>query len=161
MKDNETKKLSLEELTTKIKGLISRSALAKIEIGELLNEHTSTIKHGGKKAFYKSIGMSDRTAQYYMKIASNKKIQELKNKGKIDGLNMSRILEIVDMRVKVRGTNNENAPQEQQAYKPVKNFNSEKCRSTRIFKIEYKVLSDKVTELEAKLAEYDSIAKSA
>ena len=155
MKQPEVKELSkkLQEVAIQIKGLISRSALAKIEIGELLIENKKLIQHGDTKAFYSSIGMSDRTAQHYMRIASNKEVQKLKSEGKLDGLNMSKILEMVGMRVNVRGTNNEDAPQEQQEYKPLGlgklDFN--KCRSTKKFKAEYEMLTGEVAELKKEL----------
>jgi len=144
-------KLSLEALKEKIKSLISISALSKIEIGELLIEYTQEIEHGGKKAFYKQIGMSPRTAQYYMKIASNPKIQKLKKEGKLDGLNMSRILELVGMRVNIRGINSEDAPKKQYIPLGPGSFDYEKCRSTAIFKLEYKMLTEKLLELEETL----------
>ena len=144
----------LEEIVSKIKDLVSRSALAKIEIGELLNKHKSLIKHGDTEAFYKSIGMSDRTAQYYMKIASNKKVQELKSKGELDGLNMSRILELVGMRVNIRGANNDNAPHKEYKVLGFGRFDYAKCKSTSDFKKEYKSLVDKVTELEEELTAF-------
>ena len=53
-------RLNLDQLAGKIKNLISRSAMAKIEIGELLNEYTAEIEHGGKKNFYSDIDMSPR-----------------------------------------------------------------------------------------------------
>ncbi len=162
--NNQTEeKLTLEQVVDKIKGLISRSALAKIEIGELLNEYTSEIEHGGKEAFYKSIGMRPTTAQYYMKIASNSDVQKLKSEGKLDGLNMSEILRHIGARINVRGDNNENAPQAEQTYTPLGfgNFNFEKCRSTKEFKVEYEDLSKKVSELEAKIAEYQGKAAKA
>ena len=145
--------MTLDKVAKKIRDLISKSAKAKIEIGKLLNAHTKDIEHGRKEEFYKSIGMSDRTAQYYMKIA--RKIDEMEaegNKIDLEGLNMSRILEMVGMRVNIRGANNENAPQ-QQEYTPkgYGSFNFNKCRSTRIFKAEYKALTDKVSELEEEL----------
>ena len=146
-------KLSLEEVAEKIKGLISRSALAKIEIGDLLNKYTAEIEHGGKEEFYKSISMSPRTAQHYMRIASNEEVQKLRAEDKLDGLNMSQILAMVGMRVNIRGVNNDITPAE---YKPVENFNYDKCRSTRIFKIEYEALTGKVTELEAELETFRS-----
>ncbi len=153
-------KMSLNELTEKIKGLISSSALAKIEIGELLNKYTSAIEHGGKKEFYKSIGMSDRTAQYYMKIASNEQVQKRKKEGKLDGLNMSKILELVGMRVNVRGANNVDAPEKE--YKPLGlgNFKYDECRSTKQFKAEYKVVVDRVKELEAEVEKLQPVAKT-
>ena len=144
-------KLTLEQVATKIKGLISTSALAKIEIGELLNQYTAKIKHGDKVEFYKSIKMSTRTAQYYMKIASNEEIQKLKKEEKLDGLNMSEILKLVGMRVNVRGVNNEDAPESEYTPKGYGSFEFNKCRSTRIFKIEYDVLTNKVSELQAEL----------
>ena len=145
--------LTLEQVATKIKGLISTSALAKIEIGELLNQYTAKIKHGDKVEFYKSIKMSTRTAQYYMKIASNEEIQKLKKEEKLDGLNMSEILKLVGMRVNVRGVNNEDAPQAQAEYTPkgYGSFDFSKCRSTRIFREEYELLAFTVTELQAEL----------
>ena len=145
------KKLTLEEVVTKIKGLISKSALAKIEIGELLFKHTEAIKHGDKEAFYKNINMSDRTAQYYMNIASNKEVQKLKKEGKLDGLNMTQILKLVGMRVNIRGVNNDDAPEEEYKVLGLGKFNYNKCRSTKQFKAEYEVLKDRVTELEEKL----------
>jgi len=146
--------MTLDKVAKKIRDLISKSAKAKIEIGKLLNTHTKDIEHGGKEEFYKSIGMSDRTAQYYMKIA--RKIDEMEaegNKIDLEGLNMSRILEMVGMRVNIRGVNNDDAPQKVQAYKALgyESFEFEKCRSTRIFKAEYKALTDKVSELEEEL----------
>ena len=141
----------LKEVASKIRGLISKSALAKIEIGELLNEHTKEIEHGGKKEFYTSIGMSDRTAQYYMKIASSQDVQELKKENKLDGLNMSEILALVGMRVNIRGANNDDAPREEYVPLGFGKFDSDRCRSTKQFKVEYKALADKVSELEDKL----------
>ena len=150
------KQLTLDEVADKIKSLISRSALAKIEIGELLNEHVKSIEHGEKENFYKSIGMSERTAQHYMKIASNEKIQDLKAKGELNGLNMSRILELVGMRVNVRGDNNKNAPENE--YKPVSldKFDWNKCKSTRVFKAQYSVAIEKINELGKELDRYKS-----
>ena len=152
MKDNETKKLSLEELTTKIKDLIRTSALAKIEIGELLNEHTSAIKRGGKEAFYKSIGMSDRTAQHYMKIASNEEVQKLKADEKLGGLNMTKVLELAGIRTQER----KKAEKVDYITVPVESFDYNSCKSTKILKTQYGLLSNKVTELEAKLAKYEA-----
>ena len=145
------KKLTLEEVVTKIKGLISKSALAKIEIGELLNKHTADIKHGGKEDFYKNIEMSERTAQHYMQIASNEVVQKLKAEDKLDGLNMSEILRLVGMRVNIRGVNNDDAPEEEYKVLGLGKFNYNKCRSTKQFKAEYEVLKDRVAELEEKL----------
>jgi len=159
--NNQTEeKLTLEQVVDKIKGLISRSALAKIEIGELLNEYTSEIEHGGKADFYKSIGMRPTTAQYYMKIASNSDVQKLKSEGKLDGLNMSEILRHIGARINVRGDNNENAPQQIQEYIAVGfgNFDISKRHTLKEYKVEYEDLSKKVSELEAKLAEYDGRA---
>ncbi len=62
MEKESKKKMTVDELADKIKELISNSALAKIEIGELLNEYTAEIEHGGKENFYKNIGMNPRTA---------------------------------------------------------------------------------------------------
>ena len=150
MKQPEVKELSkkLQEVAIQIKGLINRSALAKIEIGELLIENKKLIQHGDTKAFYDNIGMHERTAQRYMEIASNKDVQKLKKEGKLDGLNMSRILELIGCRVNVRGVNNDKAPDSE--YKPFGygKFEYEKCRSTASFKIEYKILDKKVRELE-------------
>ena len=153
----EQPRLSLAEVGTQIKGLISRSALAKIEIGELLNEYTAEIIHGGKEQFYKSIDMSSRTAQYYMSIASNKEVQKLKSEDKLEGLNMQEILVLIGARVNVRGVNNDNAPQQTQDYvaKGFGNFDISKRHTLKEYKIEYVALSSKVLELEARLAEHE------
>ncbi len=150
-------RLTLEQVASRIKRLISRSALAKIEIGELLIKYISDIEHGGKANFYESIGMTERTAQHYMQIASNEKVQELKEKGELDGLNMSAILNLVGMCVKTRGVNNDNAPQQVQEYVSVgfENFDISKRHTLGEYKVEYVALSSKVLELEAKLAEHE------
>jgi hypothetical protein len=114
---NQTKmRMNLEQLATEVKSLISRSSLDKIKIGELLLDYKKEIKYYGMKEFYKSIEMSNRTAQNYMKIAKNEEIQKLKDEGKLDGLNISKILELIGIRVDVEGAYNENAPQNQQVY---------------------------------------------
>jgi len=94
---NTAERLTLEELVTEIKGLIIRSALAKIKIGELLNEHTEYIPDAEKDAFYKNIAMSPRTAQYYMKIASNSLVQELERENKLERLNMLATFDLILM----------------------------------------------------------------
>ncbi len=151
-------KLTTEEVVTKIKTLIGQSAKAKIEIGELLNKYTADIEHGGKDDFYKSIGMSPRTAQYYMRIASNEDVQKLKTEEKLNDLNMSKILELVGMRMKVRGVNNDDAPEKEYKTLGLGKFNYNKCRSTKQFKAEYEVLVATVTKLEEKLKSLDKIA---
>ncbi len=146
-------KMTLEDLASKIKKLVSKSALANIEIGELLNEYTDEIEHGKKKEFYKSIGMPATTAQYYKRIAANEEVQKLKKEGKLDGLNMSHILELCDMRVNIRGTNNDNAPQKNQPYTALGygKFDFTKSHTIKEFRAEYKELNDRVSELEAEL----------
>ena len=88
-----------------------------------------------------------------MKIAANEEVQRLKAENKLDGLNMSEILKLVGMRVNIRGDNNENAPRQPQEYIPkgYGHFEFEKCRSTKEFKAEYKILTAKVSDLEAAL----------
>jgi hypothetical protein len=150
-------KLSLEQLASKIKSLINRSPLSMILIGELLIEYKGDIEYGGVKEFYRNIEMSDRTAQHYMQIASNKEIQKLKAEGKVEGLDMSAILEFIGMYVNVSDLNNDNTPQ-QQEYVPLgSNFDFNTCRSTKIFKEEYKALATKVSDLEAELNSRRSI----
>ena len=135
------------QLVTDIKGLVSRSALAKIEIGILLNDHTAKIPHGGKDQFYKDIGISDRTAQHYMKIAGNKKVQELKITGKLEGLNMSEIL-------KLAGVKREVGKKAELILVSIESFNPRKCDSRAVLKAQYEILSNKVGELQKELDEY-------
>ncbi len=154
--NNQTEEMTLEETTEaigKIKTLVKQTAEAKIEIGEILSECKRKIPHGGMESFYKSIKMSDRTAQYYMKIASNAEVQKLKTEGKLDGLNMQEILVQIGARVNVRGVNNDNAPQQVQEYVSVgfENFDISKRHTLREYKIEYEALSNKVSALEAEL----------
>ena len=163
--NNQTEEMTLEETTEaigKIKTLVKQTAEAKIEIGEILIECKRKIPHGGMDEFYKSIDIRDRTAQYYMRIASNKEVQKLKAEGKFEGLNMSKILNLAGMSINVRGVNNDNAPQAEQTYTPLGfgSFDFKKCRSTTIFKREYEDLSSKVSELEAELAELRPVAKT-
>ncbi len=162
--NNQTEeKLTLEQVVDKIKGLISRSALAKLDIGLLLTEYKETIDHGDVTAFYENIGINKRTAQYYKKIASNETVQRLRSEGELDGLNMQEILVLIGARVNVRGVNNDNAPQAEQVYvaKGFGSFDSDRCRSTKIFNLEYKDLSNRVSELEKELAELRPATKRA
>ena len=135
------------QLVTNIKGLVSRSALAKIDIGILLNEHTSKIPHGEKEQFYKDIGISDRTAQHYMKIAGNKKVQELKAAGELEGLNMSEIL-------KLAGVKREVGKKVELVLVSIENFNPKNCSSRAVLKAQYARLSSKVDQLQKELDEY-------
>ncbi len=140
-----------KEVFSEIRGLINTSALAKIQIGELLIKHTEKLKKGYKIAYYAEVGLSSRTAQRYKDIASNPEVQKLKAENKLDGLNMSRILELIGCRINVRGINNDNAPVKK--YKPLGYgaFDYKKCRSTASFKIEYELLDERVHQLEAEL----------
>ena len=148
-------RILLEEVASKIKVLVSRSALAKIEIGELLIKHKKDIEHGNASYFYYDIGMKERTAQYYMQIAGNEEVQRLKSEGKLEGLNMSEILMLAGF--KVNSIHKSNAtPKPSLSYiSEDGEFDYKNCKNTTIFKTQYKMLSDKVSELEAKLAKYE------
>ena len=155
-----TPRLSLEEVADKIKRLVSRSALAKIEIGELLAEYTSEIEHGEKADFYKSIGMEDRTAQHYMKIARDPEVQKLKRENKLEGMNMTAILAKAGLRLTNR---NKDVKKPEPGRVSIEVFKGqfEKCKSTKVLKIQYALLSNKVSELEAELAELRPVIKRA
>ena len=153
----ETPRLSLEQVVTQIKELISRSALAKIKIGELLNEYTAEIPHGEKEQFYKDIGMSPTTAQYYMKIASDPKVQKLKSEDKLEGLNMTTILELAGIRTQKR----EKVDKVEYVPVSIESFDYRKCQSTVKLKVQYGLLSNRVAELEARLVESEKVEKPA
>ncbi len=149
-------KMSLEELTEKIKGKLTVSAMATIEIGELLNEYKKDIEHGGMKEFYTSIGISPTTAQYYMKIARNPKVQKMKKAGKLDGMTMTKILEVTG--IKKKSSNNGDG--EAGNYDPVsiEDFASQYMKETsrKILRAQYAVLSNRVEELEKELEGFRS-----
>ncbi len=141
----------LEALATEIKDLIAQSAEAKIRIGELLNENKKQIEHGGMLEFYKLIGMSPRTAQTYMKIANNDQVQEMKAEGKLEGLNMSRILEMIRYRVNTRGDAKAKIEHVLQNYEK---FDYQKCKSTAVLKMQYEDLKNTVMKLKKELKDY-------
>ncbi len=145
-------RLNIEQLVAKIKGLFHQTALIKIEIGELLNEYTAEIDHGDKDQFYKDIGIKQRTAQHYKKIASNEEVQRLRTAGELDGLNMTDILILAGM----RGVNNDNAPEQEYEVKGYGVFEFNKRHKIKIFQAEYEKLNEKVSELEEEIAELRS-----
>ncbi len=152
-------RLTEEQAIARIKVLVKESALAKIEIGELLIKYIENVQHNDKKQWYKdNLDMSERTAQYYMQIARNEDVQRLKAEGKLDGLNMTEILRLVNKRVNTRGVNNANAPEQEYQALGYERFDPKKCQSTKKFRKEYKALKDEVTKLEAELAELRSKA---
>ncbi len=53
------------------------------------------MKRGNKNHFYNAIGVSPRTAQRYMKIASNAHIQNMKKNKLLDKLNLTQMLIII------------------------------------------------------------------
>ncbi len=151
-------RLTLEQVANKIKGLVTTSALAKIEIGELLIEYKKDIEHGGLTPFYESIGMSERTGQYYMEIARHEEVQKRKKEGKLEGLNMQDLLVLIGARVNRRGDDGTSKDVKKVEYKrvPVDSFDYMKCKSTKVFKVQYELLSNKVSELETKLKDLQS-----
>ncbi len=69
---------------------------------------------------------------------------------------MSKILELVGMRVNVDSVNNDDAPEQEYVVKGYGVIDIDKCRSTKEFRDEYKDLGKKVEELQAELAELRS-----
>ena len=153
--NNQTEeKLTLEQVVDKIKGLISRSALAKLDIGLLLTEYKETIDHGDVTAFYEDIGINQRTAQYYKKIASNETVQRLRAEGQLDGLSMAKIIEKAEIR-----SNPKDIPEYVEV--AIEKFEPSTCKKLKAFRVQYELLSNKVKELEAKLAEHEPEEKTA
>ncbi len=87
--------LEVQKAINDIKLYVVKSAEHIIKIREILNSITGELKRGTKRKFYNAIGMSDRTAQRYMKIASNSKIQQMKKDGKLENLNLSKMLILI------------------------------------------------------------------
>ncbi len=139
--------LTLEQVETEIKDLISKSALAKLDIGLLLIKHEDMIEHGDTEKFYEDIGINKRTAQYYKKIAGDEKVQELRAAGKLDGLSMAKIIEVAGITSKTRKITEYVAV-------PVEEFEADECKKVKIFKAQYKLLENKVSELEKQLSGY-------
>ena len=154
METNETENLlTLEQVVTEIKGLISQSALAKLDIGLLLIKHTEVIEHGNTEKFYEDIGIHKRVAQYYKSIAGNKEVQKLKAEGKLDGLSMTKIIEKAGIKATGRKT-------EEYTEVSVEEFMPDKCNRVKIFKVQYALLENKVAKLEAELNKLSSTAKA-
>ncbi len=152
--NNQTEeKLTLEQVVAEIKGLISQSALAKLDIGLLLTEHKEIIDHGDVTAFYEDIGINKRTAQYYKKIAGNKKVQELREEGELDGLSMAKIIEKAEI------TSNSREIAEYEAV-PIEKFEPSTCKKLKVFKAQYVLLEGKVSELETELDKLRPTAKA-
>ena len=140
--------LTFDEVVTKIKGLISKSALAKLDIGLLLMKHKEVIEqHGDTEKFYEDIGINKRTAQYYKSIAGNKNVQKLRAEDKLEGLSMAKIIEKAGITPKTR-----EIPEYEAV--PVEEFKPEKCKTLRAFNAQYVLLENKVSELQKKLSEY-------
>jgi len=78
-----------------IKLYVTKSAEHIIKIGDVLNSITDKLKRGTKGKFYTAIGMTQRTAQRYKKIAANPEIQKLKNEGNLANLNLTQMLTII------------------------------------------------------------------
>ncbi len=148
MATNETENLlTLEQIVTEIKDLISKSALAKLDIGLLLIKHKEVIEHGDTEKFYEDIGINKRTAQYYKRIAGDEKVQELRAAGKLDGLSMAKIIEVAGITSKTRET-----PEYKEV--SVEDFKPEKCKTLKAFNVQYVLLERKVSELKKQLLEY-------
>jgi hypothetical protein len=86
---NEDKKLAQE-----IKNKLKKTAQTIVEIGEALTNAIKYKKRGFKEAFYEEIGISDRSAQRYMKIANHPKIIDLKE-NELEGKTMSDLLKLI------------------------------------------------------------------
>ena len=147
----------LEELRGKIRGFISTSALAKIELGELLIKNEKQIEYGGMVAFYRSVKINTRTAQHYKNIASNEGIQILKQQGKLDYLNMTEILELAGINT------NKKKPVLKPKYilKSIDVFNPTKCHSRSELRSQYTALHDSYNKIQAELDELKGVKVSA
>ncbi len=147
----------IHKLSVEIKGLLTTSAMAKIKIGELLNDHKEDLEHGETEAFYNSIGLNKRTCQTYMKYARNPKLQKMKKAGKLDGMTMEKIKEVTG--IKKAGSNNGDGESGEYTAISVEAFGDQykKETSRKILRAQYGVLSNRVAELEKELAGYRQV----
>ena len=113
--------MSLEKLKIEIQGLMLDSLAASVRVGQLLNSHNELVADKGEFEFYQSVGLSARAAQRYMQVAKS---------------------------TKVRVHFEENILESPSGFIPKDNFDYEHCRKLSEFKVEYKVLVDRVKELQ-------------
>src|SRR5574344_977057 len=84
-----------KKIAKKIKSKLRKTAETIIEIGEELIKAIEEKPRGFKEVFYKEIGISDRSAQRYMKIANHVKVIEIKENNELEGKTMTDLLQLI------------------------------------------------------------------